>query len=126
VRVSLTGPPHKEVEVAYDILASLGLRERRHPEVVSCPTCGRCEIDLLALVEQVERALKGAPPSLRVAVMGCVVNGPGEAADADIGIAAGKGVGYLFRKGKLLREVPADRLADELAAEITALSSDLT
>ncbi len=118
VRVSLTGPPHKEVEVAYDILASLGLRERRHPEIVSCPTCGRCEIDLAALVEQVEKALKGAPPSLRVAVMGCVVNGPGEAADADIGVTAAKGIGYIFRKGKLLREVPAGRLAEELAAEI--------
>jgi len=123
VRVSLTGPPHKEVEVAYDILASLGLRERRHPEIISCPTCGRCEIDLLALVEQVEEALRGAPPSLTVAVMGCVVNGPGEAADADIGVAGGKGVGYLFRKGKLLREVPADRLAEELAAEIAKLST---
>ncbi len=118
VRVSLTGPPHREVEVAYDILASLGLRERRHPEIISCPTCGRCEIDLLALVEQVEQALRCAPPSLRVAVMGCVVNGPGEAADADIGVTAAKGIGYIFRKGKLLRQVPADRLADELAAEI--------
>ncbi len=122
VRVSLTGPPHKEVEVAYDILASLGLRERRHPEIVSCPTCGRCEVDLVDIVDKVERALRGAPPSLRVAVMGCVVNGPGEAKDADIGVAGGRGVGYLFRKGKLLREVPADRLADELAAEIRKLS----
>lgn len=118
IRVSLTGPPHREVEVAYDILASLGLRERRHPEIVSCPTCGRCQIDLAALTEQVAAALQGAPPSLRVAVMGCVVNGPGEARDADIGIAGGKGVGYLFRRGKLIREVPADRLAGELAAEI--------
>ena len=124
IRVSLTGPPHKEVEVAYDILASLGLRERRHPEIVSCPTCGRCEMDLAALVEQVEVALCGAPPSLTVAVMGCVVNGPGEAKDADIGVAGGKGIGYIFRKGQLLREVPADRLADELAAEIAKLSAD--
>jgi len=120
IRVSLTGPPHKEVEVAYDILASLGLRERRHPEIISCPTCGRCEIDLPALVEQVEQALRCAPPPLRVAVMGCIVNGPGEAADADIGVAAGKGTGYLFRRGKLLREVRADRLAEELVAEMGA------
>jgi (E)-4-hydroxy-3-methylbut-2-enyl-diphosphate synthase len=118
IRVSLTGPPHKEVEVAYDILACLGLRERRHPEIISCPTCGRCQIDLPALLEQVEKALRGAPPSLRVAVMGCVVNGPGEAAEADIGVAGGKGVGYLFRRGKLIREVPADQLAEALAAEI--------
>ena len=124
IRVSLTGPPHREVEVAYDILASLGLRERRHPEIVSCPTCGRCEIDLAALVEQVEVALRGAPPSLTVAVMGCVVNGPGEAADADIGVAGGKGIGYIFRKGKLIREVPAGRLAEELPAEIAKLSRE--
>lgn len=123
IRVSLTGPPHREVEVAYEILAALGLRERRRPEIISCPTCGRCEIDLSALVEQVATALKGAPPTLRIAVMGCIVNGPGEAADADIGIAGGKGVAWLFRRGKLIREVPADRLAEELAAEIAELST---
>lgn len=122
IRVSLTGPPHKEVEVAYDILSALGLRERRHPEIISCPTCGRCDYDLPALVEQVEQALKGAPPSLRVAVMGCVVNGPGEAADADIGVAGGQGFGYLFRAGKLLRKVPIGDLAQELAFEISKLS----
>ena len=122
IRVSLTGLPHREVEVAYDILASLGLRERRHAEIIACPTCGRCEIDLAALVEQVQEAVRDAPPSLTVAVMGCVVNGPGEAKDADIGIAGGKGFGYLFRKGELVRKVPAEQLAHELAAEIRRMS----
>jgi len=121
IRVSLTGPPHEEVEVAYEILASLGLRERRHPEIISCPTCGRCEIDLPALIGEVQEAVRSAPPSLRIAVMGCVVNGPGEAKDADIGVAGGKGVGYLFRMGKLIRTVPAEDLARELAAEIQKL-----
>jgi len=124
VRVSLTGPPHREVDVAYEILAALGLRQRRHPDIISCPTCGRCEIDLVALVNQVHAALRGAPPSLRVAVMGCVVNGPGEAKDADIGVAGGRGVGYLFRRGKLVREVPAERLAAELAAEIAKMREE--
>ena len=124
IRVSLTGPPHEEVEVAYEILSSLGLRERRHPEIISCPTCGRCEIDLPGLISQVQEAIRGAPPSLRIAVMGCVVNGPGEAKDADIGVAGGKGVGYLFRMGKLIRTVPAEDLARELAAEIQRLVED--
>ena len=122
IRVSLTGPPHREVEVAYDILAALGLRQRRHPEIISCPTCGRCQVDLPALVEAVERAVRQAPPELTIAVMGCVVNGPGEAKDADVGIAAGKTEGYLFRKGKLVRKVPADRLAEELLAEIRTMT----
>jgi len=124
IRVSLTGPPQREIDVAYDILAALGLRERRHPEIISCPTCGRCEYDLPALVERVQQAVRGAPPSLRVAVMGCVVNGPGEAKDADIGVAGGRGFGYLFRRGKLLRKVPAERLAEELAAEIQRMVNE--
>jgi (E)-4-hydroxy-3-methylbut-2-enyl-diphosphate synthase len=121
IRVSLTGPPHREIEVAYDILAALGLRERRHPEVIACPTCGRCEIDLVSLVERVEEAVRDAPPWLTVAVMGCVVNGPGEAKDADIGLAGGKGFAYLFEKGALLRRVSEERAADELTAEIRRL-----
>ncbi|MFP4055374.1 MAG: flavodoxin-dependent (E)-4-hydroxy-3-methylbut-2-enyl-diphosphate synthase [Candidatus Brocadiia bacterium] len=123
VRVSLTGPPHREVEVAHEILSALGLRERRSPEIVACPTCGRCEIDIVSLVEEVRQAVRGAPPSLRVAVMGCVVNGPGEAKDADVGVAGGRGTGYLFRRGRVLRKVPAERLAQELAAEIRKLTS---
>ncbi|NQT50739.1 flavodoxin-dependent (E)-4-hydroxy-3-methylbut-2-enyl-diphosphate synthase, partial [bacterium] len=122
IRVSLTGPPQREIDVAYDILASLELRERRHPEIIACPTCGRCEYDLAALVERVQEMVRGAPPSLTIAVMGCVVNGPGEAKEADIGVAGGKGSAYLFRKGKLLRQVPHERLADELMAEIKKLT----
>ena len=122
VRVSLTGPPHREIDVAYDILASLGLRERRHPEIVSCPTCGRCEYDVAGLVAQVEEAVRGAPPSLRIAVMGCIVNGPGEAKDADIGVVGGKTEGYLFRGGEMIRKVPADGLADALVEEIRKLT----
>ena len=121
VRVSLTGPPHPEVTAAYEILAALGLRGRRRPEIISCPTCGRCEIDLVGLVREVTEALRDAPPTLRVAVMGCVVNGPGEAHDADIGVAGAKGFGYIFRRGELVRKVPADRLAAELLAEIRKL-----
>ena len=124
IRVSLTGPPQREIDVAYDILASLGLRARRRPEIIACPTCGRCEYDLPALVEQVQEAVRGAPPSLRIAVMGCIVNGPGEAKDADIGVVGGKTEGYLFRGGELLRTVPVERLADALAAEIAKLASD--
>jgi len=122
IRVSLTGPPHREIDVAFDILASLGLRERRHPEIISCPTCGRCEYDLPALVEQVQEAVRGLPPSLTIAVMGCVVNGPGEAKDADVGIAGGRTEGYLFSRGKLLRKVAPERFADELLAEIHKLA----
>jgi len=122
IRVSLTGPPHREVEVAYDILAALGLRERRHPEIIACPTCGRCEIDLAALVAQVEAAVRDAPPSLTIAVMGCVVNGPGEARDADIGVAGGKDEACVFRRGKLLRKVPLADLERELLAEIQKLA----
>ena len=122
IRVSLTGPPHREIDVAFDILASLGLRERRHPEIVSCPTCGRCEYDVAGLVEQVQEAVRGAPPSLRIAVMGCIVNGPGEAKDADIGVVGGKTEGYLFKGGKLLRKIPPDRIAEELAAEIRKMT----
>jgi (E)-4-hydroxy-3-methylbut-2-enyl-diphosphate synthase len=122
IRVSLTGPPHREVEVAYEILAGLGLRRRRSPEIVACPTCGRCEADLAALVEQVQEAVKGAPPDLRIAVMGCVVNGPGEAKEVDLGVAGGKGVAYLFRKGELIRKVDPEKLAEEIAIEVAKLS----
>lgn len=104
LRVSLTHDPVKEVEVAWSILRSLGLRARG-VEIISCPTCGRTEIDLIGLAEAVETALQHVREPLRVAVMGCVVNGPGEAREADIGIAGGRGKGIIFRKGDRVRSV---------------------
>jgi (E)-4-hydroxy-3-methylbut-2-enyl-diphosphate synthase len=99
LRVSLTADPVEEVAVAWDLLASLDIR-RHGPELVSCPTCGRCEVDLIGLAEEVQRRLAGVDTPVKVAVMGCVVNGPGEARDADVGVAAGKGVGLLFARGE--------------------------
>ena len=121
IRVSLTGPPHDEVRIGHDILRAVGL-ERGGVNVISCPTCGRCQIDLVRLVDEVKRKLPPLETPLSVAVMGCVVNGPGEAAEADVGIAGGKGFGFLFRGGKKLRKVPEDRLADELIHEIKAMT----
>ena len=122
IRVSMTGPPHEEVRAGIAILEALGLREPSGPRIVSCPTCGRCQIDLRALVEQVVARLQNAPPGLSVAVMGCVVNGPGEAAECDVGIAGGKGFGYLFRGGRKVRKVPEAGLADALVEEVERLS----
>jgi len=116
LRVSLTGDPVEEVRVGFEILKSLGLRERG-PVFVSCPTCGRCEINLIATAEEVERRLHDYPKKLTIAVMGCVVNGPGEAREADLGIAGGKGQGMLFRKGKIVRKVPEAELAEALIEE---------
>ncbi|MDL2317097.1 flavodoxin-dependent (E)-4-hydroxy-3-methylbut-2-enyl-diphosphate synthase [Desulfovibrio sp. OttesenSCG-928-A18] len=110
LRVSLTHDPVREVEVAYGILSALELR-RRGPEIISCPTCGRTEIDLIKLAEQVEEALRGLTRHITVAVMGCVVNGPGEAREADVGIAGGRGKGVLFRKGEVVRSVSGDTQA---------------
>jgi len=117
LRVSLTAPPEDEVFVAYEILKSLGLRERGI-ELVSCPTCGRTEIGLIDLAEAVEKALAHIRQPLKIAVMGCVVNGPGEARHADFGIAGGKGVGLLFRKGEVLRKLPEERLVEALVSEV--------
>ena len=108
LRVSLTGDPVEEVRVGWEILKSLELRERG-PVFVSCPTCGRCQIDLIGVAEEVEARLQDLPKKITVAVMGCVVNGPGEAREADVGIAGGKGQGLLFRKGEVVRKVPAGR-----------------
>jgi (E)-4-hydroxy-3-methylbut-2-enyl-diphosphate synthase len=105
LRVSLSRPPVEEVKVAYEILRALDLRHRG-PEIISCPTCGRCEIDLFKVVQEVEQALGAMKASLRVAVMGCVVNGPGEAREADVGIAGGRGHGLLFRNGEAGEESP--------------------
>jgi len=119
-RVSLTRDPVEEVRVAYEILRALDLRHRG-PEIISCPTCGRCEIDLFGLVDRVERALSGIKSSPKIAIMGCVVNGPGEAREADIGIAGGRGQGILFKKGKVLKKVPENQLADILIKEVKGL-----
>lgn len=117
VRVSLTGDPVEEIRSAKLILRTLGLR-RGGIEVVSCPTCGRTRIDLIGLAAQVEEMVKDMPLDLKVAVMGCVVNGPGEAREADIGIAGGVGEGLLIKKGEIVRKVPEDRLLDTLREEL--------
>lgn len=116
LRVSLTGDPVEEVRVGWEILRVLDLRERG-PVFVSCPTCGRCQVDLISVAEEVERRLRDLPKKIVVAVMGCVVNGPGEAREADVGIAAGKGQGLLFRRGQVVRKVAEKDLADALVAE---------
>jgi (E)-4-hydroxy-3-methylbut-2-enyl-diphosphate synthase len=124
IRVSLTRDPVEEVRVAYEILRSLGLRQYG-PEIISCPTCGRCDIDLFKVVEAVEQEILTRKIPIKLAVMGCVVNGPGEAREADIGIAGGAGVGILFRKGKVIRKVPQAELVDALLAEIDQLEATL-
>ena len=122
-RISLTGDPVTEVKVAREILKALGLRAYG-ATLVSCPTCGRTEIDLPAIAAQVEKKLSSVKKPIQVAVMGCVVNGPGEARDADVGIAGGKGVGLVFRKGEIIRKVPEGELVDELFKEIDRLLAE--
>ena len=117
IRVSLTGDPIHEVEVAKTILSSLELRTFG-ATMISCPTCGRCQVNLFNMADVVEERLKAIKAPIRVAVMGCVVNGPGEAREADFGIAGGKGQGIIFRKGKVLKTVPEQELVDTLFAEI--------
>jgi (E)-4-hydroxy-3-methylbut-2-enyl-diphosphate synthase len=135
IRVSLSAPPVEEIKVGNQILESLGLRERGL-EIVSCPSCGRAQVDVYTLAEQVTAALEGFPVPLRVAVMGCVVNGPGEAREADLGVASGNGKGQIFVKGKVIKTVPesiivetlveeALRLADEMGAELPEELRDL-
>ena len=120
LRVSLTGDPVDEVRVGYEILKSLGLRQRG-VNFVSCPTCGRCQINLIKVAEEVEHRLQGIDKRITVAVMGCAVNGPGEAREADVGIAGGKGEGLLFRHGQVIRKVAEDKLAEALMEEIEKL-----
>ena len=120
IRVSLTGDPLVEVKVANEILKSLGLREYG-PTLIACPTCGRTSIDLAQIAADVEARLAGVSRPIQVAVMGCVVNGPGEAREADVGIAGGRGEGLVFRKGEVLRRVPEDQLVTELFKEIDAI-----
>jgi len=119
IRVSLTGDPVEEVIVAKEILRALGLR-KEGIEFISCPTCGRTQIDLISIAEQVEKKLSGLEISrpITVAVMGCVVNGPGEAREADFGIAGGSGAGLLFKKGEIVRKLPEDQLVEALVEEV--------
>ncbi len=116
-RVSLTRDPVEEVRVGYEILKSLGIRQRG-PDIISCPTCGRCHIDLFHIVEEIETSLLNKTIPIKIAIMGCVVNGPGEAKEADIGIAGGDGKGALFKKGKIVKTFPQGKLVDVLLKEI--------
>ena len=117
LRVSLTGDPVDEMLVAWEILRSLGLRQRG-PEIISCPTCGRTEIDLVSMATAVEKRLKGVKKIFTVAVMGCVVNGPGEAREADIGLAGGRDCGIIFKKGQVVKKVRGDNLLPEFMLEL--------
>ena len=120
IRVSLTRDPVEEVRVGYEILKALGLRNRG-PEIVSCPTCGRCSIDLFSIVEKVEKELLSKTVPVKIAVMGCVVNGPGEAREADLGITGADGKGILFRKGRVVKKFAQDRLVEVLLEEVEKL-----
>lgn len=120
LRVTLTADPVEEIYAAKKILRAAGLRQDG-PNLIACPTCGRTNIDLIPMAEEVERRLMNCSKSITVAVMGCAVNGPGEASAADVGIAGGDGEGLIFRKGTVLRKVPQDKLVDELMAEIDLL-----
>ncbi|MEY9859712.1 (E)-4-hydroxy-3-methylbut-2-enyl-diphosphate synthase [Catenulispora sp. GAS73] len=121
IRVSLSAPPVEEVKVGISILESLGLR-RRHLEIVSCPSCGRAQVDVYKLAERVQAAFEGFPHPMRVAVMGCVVNGPGEAREADIGVSSGNGKGQIFVRGEVVRTVPEAQIVEALVEEALALS----
>jgi (E)-4-hydroxy-3-methylbut-2-enyl-diphosphate synthase len=123
IRVSLTTDPVEEVFVAYEILKSLELRQKG-ATMIACPTCGRVEVDLFKLANQVDAVLEKVTEPIRVAVMGCVVNGPGEARDADVGIASGNGKGVIFRKGKIVKTVLEEDMLDELTKEIHAVIED--
>jgi (E)-4-hydroxy-3-methylbut-2-enyl-diphosphate synthase len=117
IRVSLTRDPVEEVRVGYEILKALDIR-RHGPDIISCPTCGRCKINLFNIVERIEKELLLNPLPIKLAIMGCVVNGPGEAKEADIGIAGGDGTGILFKKGKVIKKFPEEKLVEVLLAEI--------
>ncbi len=120
MRVSLTADPVEEIYAAYDIQRVLGLR-KENAEVISCPTCGRTRIDLIPIANEVERRARSLKKNIKIAVMGCAVNGPGEAREADIGIAGGDGEGLIFKKGEIVKKVSEDAIVDELMAEIEKL-----
>jgi (E)-4-hydroxy-3-methylbut-2-enyl-diphosphate synthase len=117
IRVSLTRDPIEEIRVGYEILKALDIR-RRGPEIISCPTCGRCNINLFDIAEKVEKAVMFSTVPIKIAIMGCVVNGPGEAREADIGIAGGDGIGILFKKGKVVKKFPQEQLVEVLLSEV--------
>ena len=121
MRVSLSDDPIKEIEVAKEILKDCNLYEK--PTLIACPTCGRTQIDLIPISNEIEQFLKGIKGNIKVAVMGCVVNGPGEATDADVGIAGGKGEAVLFKHGKVIRKIPEDKIIEELENEILSMTS---
>jgi (E)-4-hydroxy-3-methylbut-2-enyl-diphosphate synthase len=120
IRVSLTSDPTHEVRAAYEILRALKLRERG-VEVISCPTCGRSDIDIIKLTNEVEQQLLKVKTPLKVAIMGCVVNGPGEAKEADVGVAGGRGQGILFKKGEIVEKIPEAELMQRLLKEISLM-----
>lgn len=117
IRISLTADPVEEVYIAYEILKNLGIRSL-HPDIIACPTCGRCEINLMSLYNEVEKWAKKIRANLKLAVMGCVVNGPGEAKESDLGLAGGKGVGIIFRDGKIIKKVKEEELLSSFFKEI--------
>ena len=123
IRVSLTGDPVEEVRVGYEILRALKIR-RRGVEIISCPTCGRCEIDLTRLVDRVTKEVEKLTTPMTIAIMGCVVNGPGEAREADIGIAGGRGVGVLFKKGRIVGKVRESEFVKVLLKEVHEMAGD--
>lgn len=120
MRISLTDDPTLEVRASWQLLGALDLR-KRSPEIISCPTCGRCKVDLISMAKEVESRLQDVDKPVKVAVMGCVVNGPGEAKDADVGIASGDGQGALFRNGKIIKKVDESEIVDALMSEIETL-----
>jgi (E)-4-hydroxy-3-methylbut-2-enyl-diphosphate synthase len=124
IRVSLSAPPVEEVKVGTAILESLGLRERGL-EIVSCPSCGRAQVDVYTLAEEVSAGLEGLPVPLRVAVMGCVVNGPGEAREADLGVASGNGKGQIFVRGEVIKTVPESQIVETLIGEALRLADEM-
>ncbi|GAA3444959.1 flavodoxin-dependent (E)-4-hydroxy-3-methylbut-2-enyl-diphosphate synthase [Planomonospora venezuelensis] len=124
IRVSLSAPPVEEIKVGIGILESLGLRERGL-EIVSCPSCGRAQVDVYTLAEQVQAGLEGLKVPLRVAVMGCVVNGPGEAREADLGVASGNGKGQIFVKGEVIKTVPESQIVETLIEEALRLAEEM-
>jgi len=124
IRVSLSAPPAEEVKVGTKILESLNLRPRKL-DIVSCPSCGRAQVDVYTLAEEVTKGLEGMKAPLRVAVMGCVVNGPGEAREADLGVASGNGKGKIFVRGEVIKTVPEDQIVETLLAEAHRIAAEM-